>query len=125
MTTALKLVVLVDTVTVEFAAVYDNPVTPETELVVALVILPAASTVITGIAVVLPYELATTPVLVNDVEFIVFAPSDNVAFASETFPLKNIVLPTIDVLTEASLAKFLAFVILVIYLSDNRDQLES
>ena len=111
MTTALKLVVLVDTVTVELAAVYDNPVTPDTELVVAFVIRPAASTVITGMAVVLPYELATTPVLVKDVEFIVFAPSDNVAFASETFPLRNTVLPTIDVSTDASLAKFLAFVI--------------
>ena len=96
---------------VELAGANDRPVTPETELVVAFVILPAASTVITGIAVVLPYELATTPVLVSDVEFIVFAPNDNVAFASETFPLMYTVLPTIDVLTDASFDRFLAFVI--------------
>jgi hypothetical protein len=59
---ASKFVVLVDTVTVEFAAVYDKPVTPDTELVVAFVILPVESIVITGIAVVLPYVLAVTPV---------------------------------------------------------------
>ena len=63
--TASKFVVLVDTVTVELAAVYDRPVTPDTELVVALVILPDASTVRTGIAVVLPYVFAATPVVVS------------------------------------------------------------
>jgi hypothetical protein len=84
---ASKFVVLVDTVIVELAEANDNPVTPDTELVVAFVILPAASIVMTGIAVVLPYELATTPVLVNVVEFTVLAPSDSVEFANETFPL--------------------------------------
>jgi hypothetical protein len=76
------LVVLVETVIVELAGAKDNPVTPETELVVAFVILPCASTVITGIAVVLPYEFATTPVDVNFADVTVLSVID----AIETDP---------------------------------------
>ena len=64
---------LVDTVNVLFALVYDKPVTPETELVVAEVIRPAASIVTTGIAVAPPYEPAVTPVDVSWLELIEFA----------------------------------------------------